>query len=65
MTQASERFRVMHEDGKSYTVYYCKSGKWYFYTNSWNEKRGIMILSPSRRTSNVSAETAKAYGEAL
>lgn len=57
-----ERFKVMHKDGKGYTVYENKSGRWYAYNNNYDERRGIMILSPAHRVTNKAAEVEKARG---
>ena len=50
------RFRVMHEDGRGYTVYYSKNGRWFCYNNNYDERRGLMILNPTRRITKTSAE---------
>lgn len=62
MANEVTRFKVMFQDGKSYAVYYKKSDRWFCYYNIYDEKRGLMILNPSMRVSNISAETAMKNG---
>ena len=56
------RFKVTHQDGKGYTVYYKKSGRCFAYNNIWSEKRGILILSPSSRVTKRAYEVALENG---
>ena len=62
-TNKITRFRVMHEDGRGYTVYTQKSGRWFAYGANWDERRGFLVISPSQRVSNRSAEVARESGQ--
>lgn len=65
MANEVTRFKVMHQDGIGYTVYEKKGGRWFCYNNNYDEKRGLMILNPHRRVSNISAEVAMKNGVAF
>lgn len=63
MTHEITRFKVTHEDGKGYSVYYKKNGRCYAYNNSWDERRGILIMSPTHRITNKCFETSLPMGK--
>lgn len=63
MTKEVTRYKVMHEDGKSYSVYYKKNGRCFVRYNIWDEKRGFFVQSPNYRITNKSFEASLPVGE--
>lgn len=57
------RYKITHSDGKGYSVYYKKNGRCYAYNNNWDAKRGLLVLSPTRRITNKAFETTMHIGK--
>ena len=65
INNAVERFRINHENDANYEVYYKNAnGSYWYYSVNYN-KKGIAIISPSRRTTKTASETSKPYGIVL
>ena len=56
----NECFRLPHEDGHGGTIYYkTESGRCFAYSQNWDKRRGILVMSPTMRVSNRSYESAR------